>query len=59
MQLDQNKPLKPYYERPKYNKTKTINPNWTPGVNNSNLRVWQNMSLASRLVKTSPQTRNP
>ena len=31
----------------------------SPGVNNSNLRVWQNTSLASRLVKTSPQTRNP
>ena len=28
--LDYNKPLKPCYERPKYNKTKTINPNWTP-----------------------------
>ena len=28
-------------------------------VNNSNLRVWQNTSSASRLVKTSPQTRNP
>ena len=29
-----------------------------PGVNNSNLRVQLNTSLASRLVKKSPQTRN-
>ena len=29
------------------------------GVNTSNVRVYQNMSVASRLVKMSPQTRNP